>query len=113
MGRLPDGADCWRFFTIATPEVSNGIPHDYESDGDVDLDDYAEFIACITGPGGTAAREIMDSETIIAVARNAPESDICGSVIDLDRCLFLQENGYDVMYREEIFFAHKRCKTPG
>ncbi|MCK4342920.1 MAG: hypothetical protein KAY37_14495 [Phycisphaerae bacterium] len=64
-------------------------------------------------PRSKAAREIMDSKTIIAVARNAPESDICRSVIDLDRCLFLQENGYDVMYREEIFFAHKRCDTPG
>ena len=64
-------------------------------------------------PRSKVAREIMDSETIIAVARNAPESDICRSVIDLDRCLFLQENGYDVMYREEIFFAHKRCETPG
>ena len=57
-------------------------------------------------PRSQAAREIMDSETIIAIARNSPDSDICRSIIDLDRCLFLRENGYDVMYREELFFAH-------
>ncbi|UCG34493.1 MAG: hypothetical protein JSU68_07590 [Phycisphaerales bacterium] len=64
-------------------------------------------------PRSKAARRIMDSDTIIAVAQNAPESDICRSVIDLDRCLFLQENGYDVMYREELFFAHKRREATG
>jgi hypothetical protein len=45
---------------------------------------------------------------MIALARNTPDSDICRSVIDLDRCLFLQENGYDVMYREELCFARRR-----
>jgi len=29
-------------------------------------------------------------------------------LIDLDRCQFLDESGYDVMYREELFFAHRR-----
>ncbi|MFC1639898.1 hypothetical protein ACFL3B_03945 [Gemmatimonadota bacterium] len=60
-------------------------------------------------PRSRAAREIMDSDTMIDVARNSVESDICRSIIDLDRCLFLQENGYDVLYREELFFAHKRA----
>jgi hypothetical protein len=63
-------------------------------------------------PRSRAAREIMDSDTIIAVARNAPDSDICRSIVDLDRCLFLRENGYDVMYREELFFAHQRGLRP-
>ena len=30
--------------------VPTSIPHD--SDGDVDLDDYVEFFACLNGPGG-------------------------------------------------------------
>ena len=64
-------------------------------------------------PRSKAAREIMDSYTIIVVARNSPETDICRSLIDLDRCLFLQENGYDVMYREELFFAHRRREESG
>ncbi|UCE58323.1 MAG: hypothetical protein JSU63_12875 [Phycisphaerales bacterium] len=64
-------------------------------------------------PRSEAARAIMDSDTILAVARNAPDSDICRILIDLDRCLFLQENGYDVMYREELFFAHKRYDAAG
>ena len=59
-------------------------------------------------PRSTAARDLMDSDTIIEIARNSVDSDICRSLIDLDRCLFLQENGYDVLYREELFFAHRR-----
>ena len=27
---------------------------DFDGDGDVDLDDYAEFPACMSGPGGTS-----------------------------------------------------------
>jgi hypothetical protein len=63
-------------------------------------------------PRSKAARERMDPGTIIAIARNSVDSDICRSLIDLDRCLYLQEKGYDVMYREELFFAHKR-RPPG
>ncbi len=59
-------------------------------------------------PRSKAAREIMNTDTIIEIARNSVDSDICRSLIDLDRCLFLQENGYDVLYREELFFAHRR-----
>ncbi len=62
-------------------------------------------------PRSRAAREIVDSDTMIAVARNTPDSDVCRSIIDLDRCLFLRENGYDVMYREELFFAHRRTPS--
>ena len=58
-------------------------------------------------PRSSAAREIMDSDTMISIARNTADSDICRSLIDLDRCLYLKENGYDVMYREELFFAHR------
>ena len=28
------------------------VPGDFDGDGDVDLDDYALFPACVTGPGG-------------------------------------------------------------
>ena len=51
-------------------------------------------------PRSKAARGIMDSDTIMDIARNSIDSDICRSIIDLDRCLFLQENGYDVLYRD-------------
>ena len=32
--------------------VAESMPGDCDSDGDVDLDDFAEFEACLTGPGG-------------------------------------------------------------
>jgi len=40
---------------------------------------------------------------VIEVARNAISSDICRSIIDLDRYLHLGEAGYDVWYRAEMF----------
>jgi hypothetical protein len=62
-------------------------------------------------PRSEIARELMDSDTIIDVARNSVDSDVCRSLIDLDRCLYLTEQGYDVLYREELFFAHRRRET--
>jgi hypothetical protein len=59
-------------------------------------------------PRSGAARALVDSDTILEIARNSVDSDICRSLIDLDRCLLLQERGYDVLYREELFFAHRR-----
>ena len=56
-------------------------------------------------PRSGAARAVMDSETMLGLARNSVDSDICRFIIDLDRCLYLRERGYDVLYREEIFFA--------
>lgn len=57
-------------------------------------------------PRSKAARDLADSKTFLQVARNAIDSDICISIIDLDRAIYLQEQGYDVMYRDEVFFAH-------
>lgn len=69
---------------------------------------FAEKYAKEKYPRSFAAKELMDSDTIIAIARSSADSDICRSLIDLDRCLHLIENGYDVLYCEELFFAHKR-----
>ncbi len=56
-------------------------------------------------PRSSAARDLIDSETYLQVAQNSVDSDICRFIIDLDRCLYLREQGYDVLYREELFFA--------
>ena len=64
-------------------------------------------------PRSKAARDLADSETFLNVARNAVDSDICKSIIDLDRVIHLQERGYDVLYREEVFFAHRRRGAVG
>ncbi len=45
------------------------------------------------------------------MARNAVSSDICTSVIDLDRYLHLAEAGYDVWYRAEMFVAQIATKA--
>lgn len=60
-------------------------------------------------PRSRAARELADAATFLTLARSSPDSDICRSIIDLDRCLYLREHGYDVLYREELFFAHRRA----
>lgn len=58
-------------------------------------------------PRSKAARALMSTETFMDIVRNCARSDICRFIVDLDRCLHLQEHGYHVMYREELFFAHK------
>jgi hypothetical protein len=58
-------------------------------------------------PKSKAAKALMSTETFMNIVRNCADSDICRFIIDLDRCLHLQEHGYHVMYREELFFAHK------
>ena len=59
-------------------------------------------------PRSKAARDLADSETFLKVAQNAVDSDICRSIIDLDRVIHLKEQGYDVLYRDEVFYAHRR-----
>lgn len=59
-------------------------------------------------PRSRAARALLDPETMLRIAANTPDSDICRTLVDLDRCLYLRERGFEVMYREELFFAHRR-----
>lgn len=74
---------------------------------------FSDRYALDAYPRSRAARAHMDSETLLAVARHSVNSDICRTLIDLDRCLYLRENGYDVLYREELFFAHRRPDASG
>jgi hypothetical protein len=69
---------------------------------------FSKRYGLATYPRSRLARELMDSETILAVARNSVDSDVCRALIDLDRCQYLDEHGYDVLYRDELFFAHRR-----
>ncbi len=61
-------------------------------------------------PKSKVAKELMRTETFMDIVRNCADSDICRFIIDLDRCMYLQEHGYHVLYREELFFAHKYVK---
>jgi len=62
-------------------------------------------------PRSRAASELTNSEELIEVARNTVDSDICRSIIDLDRYLHLAEAGYDVWYRAEMFVAQFAAKA--
>ena len=46
-GKSPPEIMAQAQLTLAEP-----VPGDYDGDGDVDLDDYANFPGCMTGPGG-------------------------------------------------------------
>ena len=59
-------------------------------------------------PRSALAREISDSREFHEIAKSALDSDVCRCIIDLDRCLFLHDSGYDVLYKEELFFAISR-----
>jgi len=56
-------------------------------------------------PRSETAKRLTDSGELTDVARNTVDSDICKSIIDLDRYLHLAEAGYDVWYRAEMFVA--------
>ena len=49
-------------------------------------------------PRSKAAKAFINTETFMNIVRNSVDSDICRFIIDLDRCLYLREHGYDVMY---------------
>ena len=59
-------------------------------------------------PRSEAARGATASEELLEVARHSADSDICRAIIDLDRYLYLMENGYSVLYQGELFFAERR-----
>ena len=62
-------------------------------------------------PRSETAKRLTNSKEVIEVARNAVSSDICRSIIDLDRYLHLAEAGYDVWYRAEMFVSQIATKA--
>ncbi len=56
-------------------------------------------------PRSIAAAEISNPKEFQALSSNAADSDISRTIIDLDRYLYLVENGYDAWYQGEMFIA--------
>ena len=59
-------------------------------------------------PRSEAARSVTASGELLNAARHSADSDICRAILELDRCLYLMENGYTVIYQGELFFAERR-----
>ncbi len=62
-------------------------------------------------PRSEAAKRVSDAEEFQAVARDSSESDICRAIIDLDRYLYLVEQGFRVLYQGEAFVAERDGKS--
>ena len=62
-------------------------------------------------PRSETAKRLTNSQELLEVACNAVSSDICRSIIDLDRYLHLAEAGYNVWYRAEMFIAQMAPKA--
>lgn len=58
-------------------------------------------------PTSEATRSLTDSDEFMEASRNSVDSDICRTIIDLDRYLRLAEARYNVWYKGEMFVAHK------
>jgi hypothetical protein len=58
-------------------------------------------------PRSEAGRGLSNSDEFLNVCRKSVDSDICRTIIDLDRYLRLVEEGYDVWYRGELFVAER------
>jgi hypothetical protein len=59
-------------------------------------------------PRSALARMVSSSTEFHELTRHALDSNICRGIIDLDRCIRLQDNGYDVLYARELFFGVSR-----
>ena len=62
-------------------------------------------------PRSEAAKSVSNSDEFLKVSRNSVDTDLCKTIIDLDRYLLLVEKGYNVWYRGELFVAKKTGKT--
>jgi len=58
-------------------------------------------------PRSQAGRDVSSSEEFSDICRNAAESYICRTIIDLDRYLYLVEKGYHVWFRGDLFVAER------
>ncbi len=61
-------------------------------------------------PRSTAAGGLSSPNEFLEICRNSVNSDICRTLIDLDRYINLVENGYRVWYRGELFVAEKNTE---
>jgi len=59
-------------------------------------------------PRSKVARDLSTSDEFQDVARHSVDSDICRTIIDLDRYLYLIEKGFSVLYQGELFVAELR-----
>jgi hypothetical protein len=59
-------------------------------------------------PRSESARGVSTSDEFQVVARHSADSDICRAIIDLDRHLYLVENGFKVVYQGELFVAERK-----
>jgi len=62
-------------------------------------------------PRSDTAKGLTNSDELNDVVRNTVNSDICRSIIDLDRYLHLAEAGYNVWYRAEMFVAQTATRA--
>jgi len=58
-------------------------------------------------PASKAAKDISNVDEFLEAARNSVDSDVCRTIIDLDRYLRLAEADYDVWYKGELFIASR------
>jgi hypothetical protein len=59
-------------------------------------------------PRSETAKGVSTSNEFQAVARHSADSDICRTIIDLDRYLYLVEKGFSVVYQGELFVAERK-----
>lgn len=58
-------------------------------------------------PRSQVAKDLSSPDEFLRIARHSVDSDLCRTLIDLDRCLRLVEHGYGVLYQGECFVARR------
>jgi len=68
---------------------------------------FSEKYAVGEYPRSQAGRGLSSPNEFLQISRNSVNSDICRTIIDLDRYMHLVENNYCVWYKGELFIAKK------
>lgn len=71
---------------------------------------FSEKYSCEKYPISFSARGLSSPNEFLEICRNSVNSDICRTIIDLDRYMHLVENNYCVWYKGELFVAEKTAE---
>ncbi|HPR63761.1 MAG TPA: hypothetical protein PK014_06015 [Thermoanaerobaculia bacterium] len=71
---------------------------------------FSPFYNVNAYPRSQFARMTSNSDEFLRIAQDAVDNPLCRELINIDRCLHLEEHGYNVLYRQELFFAFKESE---
>ncbi len=70
-------------------------------------DYFSDVYSMNVYPRSNTVKQLSNPEEYRKIAQDSVDNEVCEALINLDRCCYLVEHGYDVVYKDELFFAKK------